>query len=181
MVLSVGIAHGADPAADDSIYVSQVSTATTGDLAPDAQIVGVGQPITVAEAVSFAIRNSLDVEVERFAPMVARSNAEEAWGAYDPFLRGNFGYRVDKSPNTFALNSAAGNRERFKGGGVGFDQAIPLLGATLSVDYNASSTATRNTIQSFDEQFNSRVFFKAKVPLARGLIWNADWTNVKLF
>lgn len=165
---------------ETALYVSQVSTATEGDLAPGAQIVGEGQPLSVAEAVALAIRNSLDVEVERFAPLLARSRAEEAWGIYDPFLNADFGYSVRKSPNTFSLNDVSANRDRFKGGGVGVVQKIPLLGATIGIDYAASSTSTRSTLQSRDEQFDSSVAITATIPLARGLVWNQEWTNVKV-
>ena len=172
-------AEATDEAAEDVLYVSQSTVPTDGDLAPNAEIVGTGQPISVSEAIALAIQNSLDVEVERFAPALAESNAQEAWGAYDPLIEAQMDYDVQKSPNTFALNNANANRERFKGGAVGVAQRIPLLGAEFSAVYAANSSSTRSTIQSFDDQFNSSFFMRARVPLLRGLIWNREWTNVK--
>ncbi len=162
------------------IVVSSGGSADSGDLASDAEIVGLGTPLAIDEAVALAIRNNLGVEVERFAPLIADLQYEAAWGAYDPVIGADMQYDVAKSPNTFILNSAAANRERLKGGGVGIEQLVPYLGASLSARYEASSTSTRNTIQRFDEQFDASFFVTARVPLARGLIWNEPWTNVKL-
>ncbi len=165
---------------DAAFYVSQVSTATTGDLAPNAQIVRDGRALGIDEAVALSIRNNLDVEVERFAPMISQADNAGAWGAYDPTISADMTYDVVKSPNTFSLNTASANRDRFKGGGVGVDQLIPYLGASLGLRYDASSTSTRSSIQSRDEQYDASFFITARVPLARGLIWNEAWTNVKV-
>ena len=52
-----------DEGESEALYVSQVLVATEGDLAPDAEIVREGRPISISEAVALAIRNNLDVEV----------------------------------------------------------------------------------------------------------------------
>ena len=39
-----------------------------------------------AAAIMLMIRNNLDVEVQRFAPLIAGERETEAWGAYDPAL-----------------------------------------------------------------------------------------------
>lgn len=166
--------------ADEALYVSQVETATTGDLAPNAEIVGAGQPLGIGEAVALSIRNNLDVEVERFAPMISQADSQGAWGAYDPTIAADMKYDVEKSPNTNQLNAASSNRNRVQGGGVGIDQLIPYIGASVGMRYDASSLSTRNTFQTLDEQFDTSFFLTAKVPLARGLIWNREWTNVKV-
>lgn len=168
-----------DEGESGALYVSQVSVATEGDLAPDAEIVREGRPISISEAVALAIRNNLDVEVERYGPAIADADRDGAWGVYDPTLSADMRYDVQKSPNTFELNNAAANRDRVKGGGIGVDQLIPFVGARVGLRYNATSTSTRNTLQLLDEQFDSSFFITATVPLARGLIWNQEWTNVK--
>jgi HAE1 family hydrophobic/amphiphilic exporter-1 len=181
--LSLGLAGAvgaADPAPEESLYVSQFAVATTGDLAPDAEIVREGRPLSIEEAVALAIRNNLDVEVERYAPAIAEADSEGAWGAYDPLLSSDMGYDVAKSPNTFGLNQATINRDSVTGGGIGLDQLVPYVGANVGLRYEASSRTTRNTIQAFDPQYDASLFLTARVPLARGLIWNQAWTNVKV-
>lgn len=189
LVLGVALVCGAATAgneegryAGDQVVIGEASerAEASGDLAPGAQIVREGRELTIGEAVALAITNNLDVEVERFAPAIAEAESDAAWGAYDPTISADMRYDVAKSPNTFLINSASANRERVKGGGVGVDQLIPYVGASLGVRYGATSTSTRNTLQSLDEQYDTSVFVTATVPLARGLIWNQAWTSVKI-
>lgn len=150
------------------------------DLRPGAEIVGDGQPLSLGEAVAFSIRNGLDVEVERYAPLIAEAEQDGLWGAYDPLLFADGLYDVAKSPNTSGLNSASSNRNRVQGGGIGIEQLIPYLGASVGLEFRSTSTKTRNTFQQLSAQFDTSFFVTARVPVARGLIWNSEWTNVKL-
>lgn len=157
------------------------------DLAPDALIVTNGQPLAIEEAVALSIKNGLNVEVERFGPLIAESAADAAWGDYDPLLSADARYDVIKSPNINVFNSAAGrdpsaetNRDRISGGGVGVTQLLPYVGATVDLRLDSSSTATRNTLSPLDDRYDSGLFLSANVPLLRNLIWNSSWTNVKL-
>jgi outer membrane protein TolC len=150
------------------------------DLQPGARIVMDGRPLSIAEAVALSIRNNLDVEVERYAPLISQADRDGAWGAYDPTISADFAYDVIKAPNTFALDTTSGSRDRFQGGGIGVDQLIPYLGASLNLRFDSSSTATRSSVQSLDPRYDSSFFISGRIPLARNLIWNAPWTNVKI-
>lgn len=177
----IAFAESAEASAEDgTLYVSQFPTATTGDLAPGAHIIGEGQALSIAEAVAFAIQHNLDVEVERYGPMIANADRDGAWGAYDPRLSVDGRYDLQKSPNTTLLNSASSNRDRIQGGGVGIDQLIPYLGASVGLRFDGSARATRQAFALLDDQYDSSLFLTATVPLARNLIWNEAWTNVKV-
>lgn len=166
--------------AKDALVVPDSEVSHPKDLEPGAAIVSDGRPLSIAEAVALSIRNNLNVEVERFEPLIQETNKQGAWGAYDPTLTADAGYEVQKSPNTFALNQAPLNRESIAGGGVGVDQLIPYLGASLGFRFESTETTTRSTVNSLDPQYDSSLFFTARIPLARNLIWNEAWTNVKL-
>ncbi|MEZ4280639.1 MAG: TolC family protein [Myxococcota bacterium] len=168
------------PDGEPVLIVPGTGDPSLDDLAPGAQIVTDGEPLSMSEAVALAIRNGLDVEVDRYAPLIAEAEAAVAWGAYDPLLNADARYEVLKTPNTFALNPVSQNRDRVRGGGVGVTQLIPYLGATLNARFDARGTATRSRLQSLDEQFDSSFFLNARVPLLRNLVWNQAWTNVKL-
>ena len=179
-VLGLASLAWAEPEPEESLRVSGSSTSLPNDLLPGARIVQDGRPLSVHEAVALSIRNNLDVEVERFAPEIAETESDGAWGAYDPTILADFAYDVRKSPNTFTLNSAAANIDRTRGGGVGIEQLIPYLGASLDLRFDSSKNTTTSTIQSRDPQYDSSFFMTAKIPLARNLIWNQPWTNVKI-
>lgn len=150
------------------------------DLAPGAMIVTEGEPLAMEEAVALAIRNGLSVEVERYGPLIAEADAAAAWGAYDPTVGADVRYDVTKSPNTFALNPVAQNRDRVFGGGVGVTQLIPYIGAAFDARFDSSSRATRSQLESLDQRYDSSFFLNATIPLLRNLIWNSNWTNVKV-
>lgn len=168
----------AEPA--DSLIVSDTDLSMPSDLEPGARIVSEGRSMTISEAVALSIRNNLDVEVERYEPMIVESDSEGAWGAYDPTIGADAGWDMRKSPNTFGLNSVSSNRDRTLGGGVGVDQLLPYVGATVGLRFESSETRTRSTIQSRTPQYDSSLFLSARVPLLRNLVWNAAWTNVKV-
>ncbi|CAM9169745.1 unnamed protein product, partial [Discosporangium mesarthrocarpum] len=168
----------------DALYVSEIAVATEGDLAPDAEIVRQGRPISVSEAVALSIRNNLDIEVARFEPMIAEADREGAWGAYDPTINADMLYDVTASPIANFLpgqpQDSSQNKDRIIGGGVGIDQQIPYLGATVGFRYDASATRTRGRLAAYiDDQIDSSLFFNANIPLARNLVWNQAWTEVK--
>ena len=151
------------------------------DLQPGARIVRDGRPLGIAEAVALSIQNNLQVEVQRYEPLIAEADSEGSWGAYDPTISADVAYDVTKNPNT---SSFGGNvdqsRERFQGGGVGVDQLIPYLGASLNFRFDGASNRTRSPFTSLNPQYDSSFFMSARVPLARNLIWNEAWTNVKV-
>lgn len=180
MSLATEPALAADPSAEESLYISEVATATTGDLAPNAVIVGEGQPLSIDEAVAMSIQNNLDIEVARFGPMISGADRDAAWGAYDPTLRADMQYDVVSQPAASDFpGTPARSKNRTKGGGIGVDQLIPYLGATVSLDYSGSSLRSRDGFRSFDQRYDSSFFISGKIPVARNLIWSQAWTQVK--
>jgi outer membrane protein TolC len=151
-----------------------------GDLAPGAPIVTEGRPLSIDQAIALSIRNNLNVEVARYEPLISETQSKGSWGAYDPTVSAHYTYDVVKAPNANPLNSVALSRDRTEGGGVGLDQLIPYLGASLGFRFENTQRTTRSSFAIRDPQYDSSVFFTARVPLARGLIWNAPWTNVKI-
>lgn len=192
--MDVEVPSSAMPTAGSARQVQEVVLDVQGsnflvldDLAPDALIVLNGQPLAIEEAVALSIKNGLNVEVERFGPLIAEAAADAAWGDYDPLLSADARYDVIKSPNFNVFNppggrdpSAETNRDRVSGGGVGVSQLVPYVGASVDLRLDSSSTATRSTLSPLDDRYDTGLFLSASVPLLRNLIWNSSWTNVKL-
>jgi len=102
--------------------------------APDVVI-----PLKLADAVSAGIENNLQLQVERFDPLIAQEEYDSSWGAFDPLAKLDWDYVSQTSP--LPINSLQGNqRSRYKEsrGGVGIDTLIPYVGATFGVDLQLS-------------------------------------------
>lgn len=136
--------------------------------------------ITVEEAVALALQYNLNVEVQRHAPLIAAEDVKIAWGSYDPTLSGRYVYTDIREPNTFGLTSADVNRTSNRSGNLGVDGLVPLLGATVSLDYEGTRTKTNSGVQSLSPEYESGLSISTAIPVLRGLVWNQAWTNVKV-
>jgi len=178
----LALAQSEDAIVSEAMAAAADPASLPADLQPGARIVRDGRPLGIAEAVALSIQNNLQVEVQRYEPLIAEADSEGSWGAYDPTVSADVAYDITKSPTTFSLDASGGqqNRERYQGGGVGVDQLIPYLGASLNFRFDGSSGRSRNAFRSLNPQYDSSFFMSARVPLARNLIWNEAWTNVKV-
>lgn len=137
-------------------------------------------PISLDDAIALAIRNNLDLEVARYGPQIAREEKLAAWGEYDPEFVGDVGYRKREEPNTFSLNAVSKLQDRTVGGSAGIEALLPYLGASVGLEFESGRTQTNSILEGFTPRYDSAAFLTARVPLARGLIWNRPWTEVHL-
>lgn len=166
--------------AEDALVVQGVKPVVQDDLAPGAVIVGEGQPLAIDDAVAMAIRNGLNVEVQRYGPLIAEAAANAAWGAYDPTVNGSFQYDVAKSLNISPFSAVRNNKDRTNGGDVGILQFFPYVGASLDARFSSNSFMTRNSAAVYEQQYTTNFFLTATVPLLRNAVWNQNWTNVRI-
>jgi outer membrane protein TolC len=136
--------------------------------------------LSLREAVDLAIENNLGVEVARHAPLIASEDVDIAWGVYDPVLSGGMSYANARTPNTSPFNTADAIRNKNRNGNAKLTGLVPLLGATVSMDYVGTRAETNQRTSSLTPQWDSGLAFKASVPLLRGLVWNNPWTQVKV-
>jgi outer membrane protein TolC len=62
---------------------------------------------------------------------------------------------------------------------MGLEALVPYLGATASLVYESGDETTNNVTARFSPALTSRLVLAGEVPLMRGLIWNAPWTQVR--
>src|SRR5262249_11927485 len=60
--------------------------------------------LSLPDAIKMGLENNLDVQVERYAPMIADLDLTAAWGAYDPELFAEGYYKDLHTPNAFGLS-----------------------------------------------------------------------------
>jgi len=135
--------------------------------------------LSLGDAIAMGLENNLNVEVARYTPRIANEDHTSAWGAYDPLASGNLGYTHDEQPNSFTIAQVPKTKVRTLDGGFGLTGLVPLLNATLGVDFAGSKFKNNSTTQGLYPQYDSRVTVTADVPLLKDLIWNPTWTAVK--
>ena len=138
--------------------------------------------ISLDAALALAVKQNLGVEVARYEPLIAEQDMKGAWGAYDPTLSGNVGYNLTESPNTLppVINPEARNQSRAITGAATISGVVPMIGASLGVEWNTGRTQTNNRFESFFPRYESSLYLTANIPLMRGFIWNEAWTQVNV-
>ena len=135
--------------------------------------------LSLEESIQLALQNNLDIEVQRFAPLIAGEQETEAWGAYDPKFFSEFGYSDTEDPSSFTLDLLNLSIGDSYDGFVGFRGLLPYLGSEYSFQFNGERTTTNLPIQSFSPEYRSSFSLSVTQPLLRGLIWNEAWTRAK--
>jgi outer membrane protein TolC len=138
-------------------------------------------PLRLTDAVSVGIENNLQLQVERFDPLIAFEDQEASWGSFDPTGKAEWDYLSQTTPvSANALTGEDRNRHKQSSGSLGIETLLPYVGATLAVDLSMGET--RDLGSPFITQrpvYDSGFSIRGSLPLLKGLIWNQPWTQVK--
>jgi outer membrane protein TolC len=136
-------------------------------------------PLSLRDAVAMGIENNLNIQVERFSPLIADEDAAIAWSAYDPVGSGSINYYSLYEPPSNAFSG--GERVKtFQGGGqLGLQGLVPYLGASLGLSFDIYEVKNTSPFATYTPTYNSGLEVTASVPLLKNLIWNEPWTLVK--
>jgi outer membrane protein TolC len=136
--------------------------------------------LSLGGAVAMGLENNLDVQVQRYSPLIAGYDEEIAWGAFDPQLFAEFGYLESKTPNTNALfNRSPENVQRLTDGFGGLRGIVPLLSSEYDFRYDGSRDLTNSDIIALSPELRSGWSLNLTQPLLKDLVWNEPWTQVK--
>ncbi len=145
--------------------------------------------LSLMQAVSMGLENNLTVEVQRHEPLIAERDETIAWGAYDPQLFAEFGWSVNKDPNSnFLLQSGSAdpesgkitvNASRSTDGFAGVRGLIPWLSSEYSAQFDGGRRTSNVQIETLSPEYTSSFTLGLKQPLLKDFIWNEEWTRVK--
>ena len=135
--------------------------------------------LTLEDALKMGLENNLDVQVQRYAPLIAEMDEAIAWGAFDPESFAEFGYTDAQIPNSNVLFGTAESVNRTTDGFAGFRGMLPLLGTQYTAQFDSDRTTTNNTIEALSPKYGSGWRVDVAQPLLRDLIWNQPWTQIK--
>jgi outer membrane protein TolC len=136
--------------------------------------------LSLADAIRMGLENNLDVELLRYDPYIAYEDTEIAWGAFDPNFASDFGWDKVETPNANALIAGDVTTTKVLGGSGGFAGFVPLLGSVYQARFGGNQQKTDVSLATLSPEYNSTWSIGLTQPLLKDLIWNAEWTNVKL-
>lgn len=131
--------------------------------------VGITQlKLTLREAVELALKNNLEIEIERTNVANATQALKAARGAFDPTLRYTPFFESRNTPAASVLQGPGGKlTERFLLNNLSLRQRTTYQGIALSADFENARNTTTNTFASLDPFYTSRLVFGVTVPLLR--------------
>jgi outer membrane protein TolC len=141
--------------------------------------------LSLEDAIRMGLENNLNVQVERYSPIIAGYDEDIAWGAFDPELFGEFGYLDSKTPNANAIFSSDTmevidtSTVRTTDGTTGLRGILPVLGTEYSASWDGSRTKTSVNIEALSPEYESGWSVNLTQPILRDLIWNQPWTQVR--
>ncbi|MBS1835190.1 MAG: efflux RND transporter permease subunit, partial [Acidobacteria bacterium] len=134
--------------------------------------VGVGiteTRLTLKEAVEMALRNNLEIEIERTNQQIASEQIRAAFGAFDPVFRWNPLYNRQNQPTPSPLQGVNGVlADRIHQQNFLFQGRTPWGGGSAAGAFDNSRQATNNPFVSLTPYYTSRLTLSYTQPLLRG-------------
>lgn len=136
-----------------------------------AERVGVGaeeRRLTLSDALQLALKNNLEIDIERLSVDSALSATKLARGIFDPVVLWAPGYANRNSPTAnslFAADGKVAETEAYMNFGV--RQKTMLQGLGLSVDFTNQRLTTNNPFTALNPSFIPRLTLGMSLPLWR--------------
>ena len=133
--------------------------------------VGVGvveHKLTLSDAVVMALKNNLEVSIEKTNTSDAEQAVRLAKGAFDPTFRWQPSVENRNTPSSSSLQGVNGKlAERFFVQNFAFHQATPWMGASFDASFNNNRTSSNNAFSSLNPYITSQLNFTFTMPLLR--------------
>jgi outer membrane protein TolC len=144
---------------------------------------GAERPLTLEEAVAFALEKNEGIFISRESAAAATANASGARGVYNPLLVLDGYWRETKQPVNSAFSGAplgegAPTTESLEGSAV-LSQYLPT-GGTLSARALTSKGETNGTFDLLSPAYQSRVGVELRQPLLRDFGMDAERVSIKV-
>jgi outer membrane protein TolC len=168
--LSALFVFGADPvrAQTTASAAPPPTMAAPAPATAPAQLQGNVRRLSIDEAVTMALEQNVDLQVDRMDPQVADYAVSVARSNWVPAFYSNVLTRNQTNPTTdvFGGDTTSVSEDRFTSQ-IGMQQLLPFGGASYNVNWNTGRITTNNVFSSFNPQLNSSVAANYTQPLLR--------------
>lgn len=150
----------------------------------DATRVGVSvntRSLTLKEATEIALRNNLEIEIERTNIDTQRQLLNASKGAFDPIFRYNPTYEKRNTPAASSLQAATGKlTEDFVNNNFSFLGRTPWKGMSFNAAFDNTRTNTNNPFVSLNPNVTSRLNLGIILPLLRNREIDIDRAQLRI-
>ncbi|HEY8226188.1 MAG TPA: TolC family protein [Pyrinomonadaceae bacterium] len=140
------------------------------------------RPLSLRDAISMALQNNKDIEVERDHVKMAEFDLLGARGAYDPkFSTTAFYERVENPISSFLSGGSNGATTTTDYTGTArFEGLGPKLGGSYHIDFSSIRLTTNNVFAALNPTYPSALTFSYTQPLLRGLKFDNTRRQVEI-
>ncbi len=137
--------------------------------------------LSLRESIEMALRNNLDIEIERSNNALASQSLKGAYGSFDPVFRFNPGLESRNTPTTSILQGAGGKlSENFVTSNFYFLQKTPWMGSSVNASFENARNSTSNSFSSITPFLTSRLVFSFTQPLMRNRLVDRDRAEIRI-
>ncbi len=137
--------------------------------------------LSLKDTIELALRNNLDIEIERTNNAVALQAIKAARGSFDPILRFNPSAEARNTPTTSVLQGAGGKlSENFVNANFYYLQKTPWMGSSVNAAFENSRNTTSNAFSSVTPFINSRLSFSITQPIMRNRLIDRDRAEIRV-
>ena len=153
---------------------------------PPVQRIGVAADkqinLTLRDAVTMALENNREIEIERINTQINEFDLRAAKGAYDPSLTSSIYYERQTLPVASILAGGENGRLRTTEftGTTTLTQRVPWQGGRLSVSFDQSRSTSQNLFYSLNPQFTSQLAVDFTQPLFRNRKIDAERRQIRI-
>lgn len=138
--------------------------------------------LTLREAVTLALENNREIEIERLNTQLAEQDVRAAKGFYDPALSSSYFYDRQTTPVASILAGGENGRLRTTdfSGTAKLSQQLPWQGGNINLSYDQSRTTSQNLFNALNPQFTSRLMVEFTQPLLRNRQLDAARRQIRI-
>ncbi len=137
--------------------------------------------LTLAEAVEMALKNNLEIEIERTNPEITRLSIKGALGAYDPTIHLQPLFEDRKTPTSSSLQGINGLlAERALTGNASLRWKTPFEGSSVGLDFENNRQTTNSPFAGLTPFYNSRLVLSYTQPLWRNRLIDRDRNELRI-
>jgi HAE1 family hydrophobic/amphiphilic exporter-1 len=137
--------------------------------------------LTLDDAVQMALKNNLDIQIERTVRDTAEEAVQAARGFFDPSFRWVPLYNLLNTPAASVLQSPTGTlTDRRFSSDFYLQQVLPQYGTQFQAGFTNSRITTNNPFTSLTPNVGTSVFFNFTQPLWRGFRTDPQRAEIRI-